>query len=187
MLSSLEWTQSCQSSPMKVAVTNTWVCQKSSTSSRKPSFVCIANLAQSGTAWGDIKPFVNSLSYHFFWDLQDRSHLRRLWETDLVIGLRQKELFWSGVKAAPGAQHVFASLNCASLLLLSLWFSFLPGVGNRKTHCRGVRTDWWGSLLSVSLWHSVSAGAPGGHWLTGHVTVNTARKVSVSTLGAPFS
>lgn len=77
----LERTQSCQSSPVKVAVTNTWVCQKSLASSKKPSFVCIANLPESETTQRDIKPFVSFLSPCFCWDLQDSSHLRRFWET----------------------------------------------------------------------------------------------------------
>lgn len=77
----LERTQSCQLSPLKVAVTNTGVCQKPLASSKPLSFVCIANLPETETAGRDTKPFVSSLSPCFCWDLPDSSHLRRFWET----------------------------------------------------------------------------------------------------------
>lgn len=77
----LERTQLCQLSPMKVAVTNTWVCQKSLASSKTLSFVCIANLPETETAQTDTEPFVSFLSPCFCWDLPHSSHLRRFWET----------------------------------------------------------------------------------------------------------
>lgn len=77
----LERTQSCQLSPIKVAVTNTWVCQKSLAGSKTLSFVCIANLPETETARRDTKPFVSFLSPCFCWDPPDSSHLRRFWET----------------------------------------------------------------------------------------------------------
>lgn len=87
----LERTQACQLSAMKVAVTNTGVCQKSLASSKSLSFVCIANLPETETARRDTKAFCELSFTLLLLGSAGQQPSEKVLGDCMVIRLRQKE------------------------------------------------------------------------------------------------